>query len=245
MTQSAFALSDTGRVRKDNEDAFRLLPDHGLFIVSDGMGGKNAGATAAKLVVDNLPPMIKERVDSISSRQSKAISTALRDSLVDLCNNVRKEAERTVERRGMGATVVLAYLRGSRAYIANMGDSRAYLYRDRKLEQLTDDHSIVGILLKDEEITEEEARIHPARGIVSRYVGMEGMVYADVKSIRVSKGDVLLLCSDGLTGMMEDEAISEVLSTSGDLHQSCQSLIDAANQAGGRDNITVLLAQIE
>lgn len=245
MAQTAYALSDKGKVREKNEDAFNLLPEQGLFIVSDGMGGRKAGAVASKLVVETLPQMIQERVAQISVRQSKAISQAMRDTLVDLSEHVRREGESELELRGMDATVVLAYLRGHRLYIANMGDIRGHLYRDGKLEQLTEDHSIVGILLKDGEITSEEAKTHPARGIVSRYIGIEGTVYPDVKSIKVSKGDTLLLCSDGLTGMASDEAISDILSKDGDLQQKCQTLVEAANKGGGHDNITVLLVEMD
>jgi PPM family protein phosphatase len=239
------AVSETGRLRSHNEDAFALLPERGLFIVSDGMGGHNAGATAARIVVDVLPQMLEQRLLSIPSQESKALSLAVRDAVVELSQYVRECAESHADLSGMGATLVLAYLRNYTLSVANMGDSRAYLYREGNLKQLTEDHSIVGMLLQDGEITPEEAKTHPARGIVSRYVGMEGTVYPDVKSLKISKGDRVLLCSDGLTGMITDEAISEILSKDGDLQQVCQSLVDAANQAAGRDNITVLLAEID
>ena len=245
MTKTAFGLSDTGSVRRSNEDAFALLPERGLFIVSDGMGGQNAGATASKLVVDSLPPMIEERVDSIPTRRSKAISLALRDAIVNLSQKVRQEAEGRAELSGMGATLVFGYRPNSRLYIANMGDSRGYLYRDGKLEQLTEDHSIVGIMVQDGEITPEEAKTHPARSTISRYMGMEGVVYPDIRSMKVREGDRLLLCSDGLWGMVSDEAISETLSRDDDSEQACQALVQAANEGGGQDNITVLVARFE
>jgi PPM family protein phosphatase len=241
---NGFAASDVGRVREQNEDVFALLPGRGLFIVSDGMGRQNAGAVASQMVVDSLPQMIAERVDPITTRQTKEISLALRDAIVDLGQQVRAHAESRSDLSGMGATLVLGYLRESRLYIANMGDSRAYLYRDSKLEQLSEDHSIVGIMVQDGEITAEEARTHPARGTVSRYVGMEGVVYPDVKSIKISNGDRLLLCSDGLTGMVSDALIADTLSKENDPRQACQSLVDVANEAGGRDNITVLIADL-
>jgi serine/threonine protein phosphatase PrpC len=236
------AISDTGKIRQHNEDAFALLPERALFIVSDGMGGHKAGAVASKMVVEGLPPMIEQSPSAIPARQTKNISLALRDTIVDLSQQVRQKAESKAEFQGMGATVVLAYLRTSRLYVANMGDSRAYLYRNRKLEQLTEDHSVVSIMVQDGEITAEEAKTHPARSTVLRYMGMEGVVYPDVKSIKISDDDRLLLCSDGLWGMVSNEVISETLSRENDPMQACQSLVNAANEAGGRDNITVLIA---
>jgi protein phosphatase len=142
----------------------------------------------------------------------------------------------------MGATVVLAFLWGQQVFIAHIGDSRAYLYRRGELRQLTDDHSVVGILLRHGKITPEEAKIHPARNKLSRYVGMEGEVYPDVQRLRPSAGDRLLLCTDGLTTMVPDDAIAEILVNCGDPQMACRSLVEAANAARGQDNVTVLVA---
>src|SRR5262245_15832665 len=239
----ARAITDRGKARPQNEDAFSLSPEDGILIVSDGMGGHNAGSTAAQYVVESLPSLIVERTSQISASRSKQITLAIRDAIVDLSQKVRAEGESKVKLRGMGATVVMAYLRKPYLYIANMGDSRAYLYRDNNLKQLTSDHSIVGILVEDGEITAEEAKTHPSRGTVSRYVGIEGIVYPDVMSIKIKDGDQLLLCSDGLTGMVSDEDIASILFLDVGLQQTCQSLVNAANDAGGRDNITVLVAK--
>ena len=141
----------------------------------------------------------------------------------------------------MGATVVLAMIKRRSAYIAHMGDSRAYLFRDNQLKQLTEDHSIVGILLRHGDITPEEATEHPAKGRLSRYVGMEGKVYPDVRSIAIKKEDRLLLCSDGLSGMLNDRNIAELLIMHPDPQAACKALADAANSAGGTDNITVVI----
>jgi PPM family protein phosphatase len=244
MSLEAFALSDVGKSREENEDAFYLLPYDGVFIVADGMGGHNGGAEAARLVVEQLPGIIHERLDSIPARRTKALALALRDALVEVSLQVLKEGNGSLELEGMGATVVLAYRRKSRLYVAHMGDSRAYLYRDGKLEQLTKDHSVIAMMLEDGEITPEEAKTHPARGIVTRFAGMEGTVYPDVTSLKCTEGDRLLLCSDGLNNMLTDEAITEILSGGGELQKVCRSLVDAANEAGGRDNITVLIANL-
>jgi PPM family protein phosphatase len=244
MSLEAFGLSHPGKVREENEDAFCLLPDKGLFIVADGMGGHNGGAMAARVVVEQLPGIIHERLDPISARRTKALALALRDALVQLSQQVIREADGRLELKGMGATVVVAYRRVSTMYVAHMGDSRAYLYRDGRLEQLTKDHSIIAMMLEDGELTPAEAKTHSARGIVTRFAGMEGTVYPDVTLLKVMPGDRLLLCSDGLNNMLSDEVISETLSGKGDLQKICQSLVAAANEAGGRDNITVLIIDL-
>jgi len=135
----------------------------------------------------------------------------------------------------MGATLVMALLTENRAHIAYMGDSRGYLFRDDGLTRLTNDHLVVEILLRNGEITPDEAEKHPARGLVTRYVGMDNEVYPDVRTIALSQGDRLLLCSDGLSGMIPDNVIAHILTTCSDSENACQALVDAA---GGRDNIT-------
>jgi PPM family protein phosphatase len=240
----AAALSDTGRVRQQNEDAYTLLPEQGLFIVSDGMGGRNAGETASRTVVEVFPEILASRLNSIPDADIETLTLLLRDAIVDLSQYVRRLALGHAELTGMGATLVLALGWRDQLIIANMGDSRAYLCSEGKLRQLTDDHSIVGMLLQDGELTPEEVKNHPARGIVSRYVGMEGVVYPDVKSIIASNGDWLLLCTDGLTSMISDQAISDILSRHAQPEEACKSLIEAANEIGGRDNITVLIVDL-
>jgi protein phosphatase len=141
----------------------------------------------------------------------------------------------------MGATVVMVLILGRRAYVAHMGDSRAYLFRRGRLTPMTDDHSIVGILLRQGEISEAEAREHPARGRVSRYVGMEGEVYPDVRVEVLRKADRLLLCTDGLNGMISDAQIKRILTANRDPQQASQALVDAANRAGGEDNVTAVV----
>jgi protein phosphatase len=235
-------LSDKGKVRPANEDAFAMLSKQGLFIVSDGMGGHQAGATASEIVVRVLPKMLQQRVSALRGNAERAVCRALRDTIVALSQNVRQQSAGQPGLAGMGATVVLAWIRNREAFIAHMGDSRAYLYRGEKLKQLTADHSVVGILLRRREITPEEARVHPARSQISRYVGMDGLVYPDVRTLRLSSGDRLLLCTDGLTGMVSDKTIARILGRYREPEAACRSLVDAANAKGGHDNVTVLVA---
>jgi protein phosphatase len=235
------SATDVGRVRDHNEDALFVNPKHGLFIVSDGMGGQQAGALASEIVVKVLPPMLEERLGKLRRWSADIIRHVLSDAIMALSRELRARSADQAGLKGMGATVVLVLIRGRRAYIAHMGDSRAYLFRRGWLTPLTDDHSIVGILLRQGEISEAQARKHPARGRLSRYVGMEGEVYPDVRVEALRKADRLLLCTDGLTGMISDIQIKRILKANREPQKASQALVDAANRAGGKDNVTVVM----
>jgi len=237
----AGSASDAGRVRKHNEDAYHVDVDLGLFLVSDGIGGAHAGALASEIVVKILPQMIDERISKLEKPSSKEIKLSLCEAIVELSQQLHSKSRDQIGLKGMGATVVLALIKRRLAYIAHMGDSRAYIFRDNQLKQLTEDHSIVGILLRHGDITPEEAKEHPAKGRLSRYVGMDGEVYPEVRSMAIKKEERLLLCSDGLSGMLNDKNIAELLIMHPDPQAACEALVDAANFAGGEDNITVVI----
>lgn len=241
----AAGLSHRGRVREQNEDALALLPEQGLFIVADGMGGHHAGELASRAVVTVLPKMLGPRAGSASSAEPRHLRKAAREAIGQLSLQLQAQSAGQPGLSGMGSTVVLAWVHGQFAVISNLGDSRAYLYRRRKLRQLTNDHSLVAILLRHGEITAAEAKNHPARGRLSRYVGMDGEARANVRVVRLEPGDRLLLCSDGLTGMIEDAAIAGILDAAEVPELACERLVRAANEAGGRDNITVLVVSID
>jgi protein phosphatase len=237
----AASVTDVGRVRGHNEDAYLVDAEHGLFVVSDGMGGQQAGALASQVVVKVLPRLIRERIARLRRPTSERIQQALRDAIVELSRQLHQESTSQLGLKGMGATVVVALVRGRCLHIAHMGDSRAYLFRKGSLTQLTEDHSVVGILLRSEQITPEEAKTHPARSQLSRYVGIEGEVHPDARSMGLVKGDRLILCTDGLTGMVSDAEIAAVLKERSEPQEACRALVDAANKAGGTDNITVVV----
>ncbi|MBI3099513.1 MAG: serine/threonine-protein phosphatase [Planctomycetes bacterium] len=244
-------LTDRGRCRPENEDAFALLPERGLFIVSDGMGGAHAGGLASRMVVAALPLMLERRLQTTRLEnarthrswlgQAKAICSAIRDSILELSRALREQSAGQPGFAGMGATVVLALSHRGHLFFANMGDSRLYLLRRKTLKRLTEDHSIVGILLRGKRITEAEARCHPARGKLSRYVGMEGLVYPDVRFTKLTMGDRFLLCTDGLTEMVSEAAIRGTLLKVRDPAKACAALVSKANAAGGRDNVTAVV----
>ena len=238
------ALSDVGRVRANNQDSLAVVPEQGLLIVSDGMGGHNAGDLASTIVVEALPRMIEKALSNFSEPNLSQITDSIRDSIVSLSNEIWRRSRKEPELAGMGATVVVAMFHDSRALIAHMGNaSRAYIFRSGELQLLTEDHSLVGFLLREGQITPEQALEHPARGKLSRYVGMQGEVFPDVQMLELISGDRLLLCTDGLTGEVSDFKIGNILNDGLDLEKMSSALIDATNEAGGADNITVALVE--
>jgi protein phosphatase len=237
----AACATDRGRVRSTNEDSLLLELERRLFIVSDGMGGEQAGAIASKAVVTVLPGLIGEQISRARPANDKAIERALREAIVRLSARLRDESAGRAGMQGMGATVAVACLRGRKAHLAHMGDSRIYILRGSRLQRQTEDHSVVALLLKLGEISAQDAKRHPARGKLSRYVGMSGEVFPDVRTVRIRVGDRILLCSDGLTGMLSDDEIRRLLEANADPKTACNALVAAANNAGGRDNITVLI----
>ncbi|HEY6541994.1 MAG TPA: PP2C family serine/threonine-protein phosphatase [Ktedonobacteraceae bacterium] len=239
-TQAAY-VSDAGRVRQQNEDCGLVDLKRTLFIVSDGMGGHQSGEAASRSVVTMLPHLIEQRVTLLPPPSTEAIGLALRDAIVELSQRLRAESAGRAGLQGMGATVAVAWLRGSIAHLAHIGDSRIYLFRHERLMQLTEDHSVIALLLRHGEITLEEVQTHPMRGRLSRYVGMEGEVSPDVQTVQLQAGDRLLLCSDGLTNMVSGTQIAHLLQINAEPAGACRALVNAANAAGGTDNITALV----
>jgi protein phosphatase len=238
------AITDIGRVREENQDAYFADPDTGLFLVSDGMGGHQAGALASKVVSEVFPVMVKEKLGKLKSHGTAAMKSMLKKTIVELSRQTRIQSSNQTGLMGMGATLVMALLRGNQAFIANMGDSRAYLCRKGQLSQISEEHSVVGILLRTKEITPQEARYHPARGQLTRFIGMLDEVYPYVCTVTLKPKDRILLCSDGLTGMVEDKEIVKLLQENKNPQDACKMLVDKANAAGGHDNITVVVVDL-
>jgi protein phosphatase len=240
----AACITDAGRVRGHNEDAGVADLKRGLFVVSDGIGGHQGGEVAARLVVEALPLMIEAQLAKTVRASGKLIRTVLRDSLLMLNRQTREYSAAQPGLAGMGATVVAVLLRAGFAHIAHVGDSRAYLLRNGELTALTDDHSVVGLLLRSGRISVDEAKTHPARGRITRFIGILDYVEPDLRSVRVRKGDRLLLCSDGLTSMVADPEIMATLAKKQTPRVAAGALVDAANRAGGEDNVTVVVADV-
>ena len=237
--------TDTGCLRADNQDAWLADAEHGLFIVADGIAGRPAGAKASQFVTSALPRVITRRSASLTQRsRARAVRYVLRESILEVGREIRKTGADNPDLRGMGATIVAVWLRGPFTHVAHMGDSRAYLLRGGVLAPLTADHSIVALLKRNGEITEEEAQGHPAGGSLTRFVGMEGDVYPDTRSLRLDSGDRLLLCTDGMWSAVPDAELSAVLLNHPEPETACQELISLAKQQGGRDNITAVIVAI-
>jgi serine/threonine protein phosphatase PrpC len=228
------AKTDTGRQRRENEDcAFARAP---VFVVADGMGGAQAGEVAARIAVDAFAHGLPD---------SGSPEERLASRVQEANHRIWEQSRSRSEQAGMGTTLTAAYLDDSELAIAHVGDSRAYLFRDGSLTRLTQDHSLVDELVRRGKLTAEQAAEHPQRSIITRALGAEPTVEVDTWTYPVRAGDVILLCSDGLTSMVAEERLEEILRSSSDLKLAAQQLIDEANAAGGRDNITVVLSRIE
>jgi len=228
-----FSDSDLGRQRQGNEDSYFVRSP--LFAVADGMGGAQAGEVASRMAVEAFDPGLPD--GRPSERLREIISEA---------NEAIHETSRSDDRRaGMGTTVTAAYVGEEDVTIAHVGDSRAYLLRRGELNRLTRDHSLVGELVARGKLTEEQAEQHPQRSVITRALGPEPAVQVDTETYPAREGDVFLLCSDGLTSMVPEPRVHELLAGAGSLAEAGRKLISAANDAGGRDNITVVLFRLE
>ncbi len=226
--------TDTGRQRRDNEDnAFARAP---VFVVADGMGGAQAGEVASKIATETFEQGLPD-----SGSPEERLAERVREANHQIYELSRSDRERA----GMGTTLTAAYVDDTSVAIAHVGDSRAYLFRDGTLERLTQDHSLVEELVRQGKLTPEQAAGHPQRSIITRALGPEANVEVDTWTYPARAGDILLLCSDGLTTMISEDRVSEILGGSGSLQGTADALIDAANEAGGRDNITVVLFRLE
>jgi len=235
------AESHIGKVRDENQDTFFIEKELGLFIVADGMGGHQGGQLASKIVSEDLPVMIETRLDKLKAGSPRTIRALFKKAVMEQSRQLQLEGTSETGYKDMGTTLVAALLRHHRAYIANLGDSRIYRFRKERLVQLTKDHSVVSELLDKGKIKPEEAQIHEAQGEITHYVGMEDKAKPYIRSFSLKKGDRLLLCTDGLTDAIDDKTIASVLGTTDDCRTACQALVNAANAAGGHDNITVVI----
>jgi PPM family protein phosphatase len=235
MPVGAYAVaSDTGRRRRRNEDNYVVAPP--LFAVADGMGGAQAGEVASRLAASVLEG---GNSDGLSGPEQV-------DALIQEANRrIYDRASTDPAASGMGTTMTVALVEGMTVAIGHVGDSRAYLVRGEQMEQLTDDHSLVNELLKSGKLSEEEAQVHPQRSVITRAVGTDPDVDVDDFTIEAEEGDVFLICSDGLTDMVEDEEILELLADNrDDLDKAVKALVAAANRGGGEDNITAVAFRI-
>jgi serine/threonine protein phosphatase PrpC len=247
------ALTDVGRKRKGNEDSLFVNPEQKLFVVADGMGGHAAGEIASRIAVDSINEFVcltggDEEItwpfglDETISYDGNRLKTAVRFANKKVLEATKEKSEY----EGMATTVCAVLVDDQVANLAHVGDSRVYLFREGQLSQLTSDHSWVNEQIQSGVISAEQARTHPLRNVVTRALGGKADLQVDMQTHDFQTGDVLLLCSDGLTTMIPDDEIARVMREgSGDIEATAQELVDAANAKGGEDNIPVVLLQFE
>jgi PPM family protein phosphatase len=234
MKVAVGAATDVGRVREGNEDSY--FADAPVFAVADGMGGHLAGDVASATAVD----VIKRHAAGSDMEDSEKLAAMLREANREIWDKAASDPAL----RGMGTTCTLVLLEDSHAQFAHVGDSRAYLFHDGELQQVTEDHTLVGRLVREGKLRPEEAERHPQRSIITRALGVDEDVEVDVFSLDLEDGDRLILCSDGLSSMIGAPTIGEVLGREEDPQAAAQALVDHANEAGGEDNITVVVIDI-
>jgi protein phosphatase len=253
MKISYEAITDVGRKRKGNEDSVFVNPEQNLFVVADGMGGHAAGEVASRLAVDAINDFIELTggddeitwpfgLDDSMSYDGNRLKTAVRFANKKVLETTKERSEY----EGMATTVAAVLLEGDAANLAHVGDSRVYLLREGELSQLTSDHSWINEQIQSGVISADQARSHPLRNVVTRALGGKPDLLVDMQVHPMEPGDVLLLCSDGLTTMLPDDEIAHLMrENEEDVGLAARALVDGANARGGEDNITVLLLKFE
>lgn len=251
MEITAFGLTDVGKKRARNEDAYLINQSTNLYIVADGMGGHLGGEIASRIAVSTIEEIISKMMQdpdmtlgTSAPIQPGDYSSYLKHAISVAGSKIFERATFDPNLHGMGTTVVAVLFAHGKAYIANVGDSRCYLLRSGSIKQLTEDHSLVSEQIRAGIIKLSDARGHKLKNIITRSVGFQDEVDADVTNINLKLGDRLLLCTDGLTNMLSNDEISVAVAEIG-VRPACEKLIELANERGGDDNITVVMAEIE
>ena len=248
-------LTDVGRKRTHNEDAYLLLPEENLWCVADGMGGHASGEVAARLAVEEMAEFFQLtgrdeeatwpfKMDAALGYEQNRVLTGVK--LANL--RIHERAQSDPKLKGMGTTLVAVSVPkgGRKVIVGHVGDSRVYHYRDGALRQVTEDHSLLNDYLRTKKLTPAEVDSFPHKNVIVRALGMKPLVEVDVLEEEFRDGDVVLLCCDGLSGMVPDALIAEIIKNShGDLRRAAHALVDAANEGGGVDNITCVLVQAQ
>lgn len=242
--------TNVGMKRNHNEDNFSIIEDSGLYIVADGMGGHASGEVASKMAVDSLRDFFTstnddpERTWPYKMDRSKGYEENRLITGIKLANlRIYESAQRDAKQRGMGTTIVSLFAVEDGVYVGHVGDSRVYRLRDGKIEQLTDDHSLLNDYIKMKRLTAEEIANFPHKNVIVRALGMKDTVKVDTRFEKPQEKDIYLLCSDGLSGPVTDDEMLEICTSASDLKAAASALIAKANENGGPDNITVILAR--
>ena len=250
VKRKGYGLTDIGRKRKGNEDAFLIDEEIGLYIVADGMGGHAAGEVASQEAVDTVFGMVKrgmrdmrELRDPIADEEARAACRLLESAVQAATYMVFSMAELDRGKHGMGTTISALFVSGDYAVTAQVGDSRVYRMYQGQVEQLTEDHTLIAWQLKQGLITPEEAEKSPNKNVITRAVGNREYVEVDTRLLGLASGDRFLLCSDGLHGYLREQDVAPILALGGD--RAVKRFIDLANERGGKDNITAIVVEVE
>jgi PPM family protein phosphatase len=250
MRIEASGHTHVGMKRNHNEDNYLVLPEENLCCVADGMGGHSSGEIASKIAVEELAEFFRLtardldatwpfKMDKSRNYDENRLATGIK--LANKC--IFDKAASEARYKGMGTTIATVHFSNGLAYVGHVGDSRVYFFRQGVLTQITEDHSLLNDYLKAKKLTPEEIEHFPHKNVIVRALGMKENVVVDVSRVEPQEGDVFLLCSDGLSGMVSDDQMQEILGRTQELDKACGQLIDMANAAGGNDNVTCVLAR--
>ncbi|MGL5714932.1 MAG: Stp1/IreP family PP2C-type Ser/Thr phosphatase [Paraclostridium sp.] len=240
-------ISHVGRVRKNNEDYCKgeiistNSKEIGIFAIADGMGGHNKGEVASELAVENIIKFLKNNLVQNGNVKINYVDDILKQAYNNVNSIIYKKSIEEDTFNGMGTTLTVVILYNKNAYIANVGDSRCYLLQDSFLEKVTRDHSLVEELIAQNAITEEEAKNHPRRNVITRALGTERMIIVDIYKRELKNEYTILLATDGLTGCVDNDVIKDILISDMDVEDKSNKLIDTANSNSGKDNVSVIL----
>ncbi|MDP4093850.1 MAG: Stp1/IreP family PP2C-type Ser/Thr phosphatase [Bacillota bacterium] len=237
--------SDKGKIREINEDSYNVIAGYpGIpvsFIIADGMGGHNSGEIASKMAVDSISSFILQYAERFVNEE--VISEAIMEAVKKANEEIYTEAAQHKSNSGMGTTLTVAVINNKKIYIGHVGDSRAFLIRNNEMTLLTTDHTYIEELVKNGSITREEALSHPKKNVLVRAVGCEENINVDIYVYDIQEGDICLLCTDGLTNMLSENELLDIVKSSEDPEYICKELVNNANIRGGEDNITVIVVQ--
>ncbi len=238
--------SDIGKLRDINQDSYYCSKTKGfpLFVVADGMGGHNAGEVASLLAIETIKKNLLLN-KQVLENSDMDVTEFIIDTLKKANKQILNKAKSKIDLNGMGTTVTLAYIMEGKLHIGHIGDSRAYLLREKQLKQLTQDHSLVAELVRNGTISKQEAINHPQKNVITRALGTDPEVEIDIITQNIIKDDIILLCTDGLTNMVNDSELKNIILSDYDIQEVCNNLIKVANNSGGIDNTTVLLIKID
>jgi protein phosphatase len=245
MMKKADGETDVGKVREANEDYFLVNPDKRLYIVSDGMGGHNAGEVASMNATESVNNYFSTELLSEMRGDDEKIKNVMINALLNAHKEITDMAKSNATYTGMGCTLVVAWIDGDVLHLCHVGDSRAYMCNNSGIQLLTTDHSYVMSLVAESKMTMEEARVSPLKNELSQAIGASIEIEPDYNRYSIKNGDKILLCSDGLWDMLSDEEIYEILRNTTPVTTICQELIHKANQAGGHDNVTAVVIRHE